>query len=208
MTDLIRGLFSSPILTIIVMLGMLTFTTTWAFRQKEYPGYMLGWLVGIFAIIVSQATSDTRSMPAPDETEIAAVTLPLLSVMAMTFFGMGLGGGVLFLLRRFVDKQVQRSLYVAFFTAMLVILLYILSSTTGRTNQLTSIFGLAFAIGALATLVMGGSPQRSNIRTSRVAAGSRGGGGPNPNPGNDIPEAHLDRARSRFDEFRRRIDRN
>ncbi len=207
MTDLIRGLFSSPVLTILVMLGMLAFVTSWAFRQKEYPGYLLGWLVGIFAIIVSQATSDTRSMPSPDEAEIAATTLPLLSVMGVTIIGMGIGGGVLFLLRRFVDRQIQRSLYVAFFTAMLVILLYTLSSTTGRTNQLTSIFGLAFAIGSLAVVVVGGSPRRS-LRTNR-ASGSRGGGRPEPdNVPNDIPEAHLDRARSRFDEFRRRIDRH
>jgi len=207
MTDLIRGLFSSPVLTILVMLGMLAFITSWAFRQKEYPGYLLGWLVGIFAIIVSQATSDTRSLPSPDEAEIAATTLPLLSVLGVTIIGMGIGGGVLFLLRRFVDRQIQRSLYVAFFTAMLVILLYTLSSTTGRTNQLTSIFGLAFAIGSLAVVVVGGSPRRS-LRTNRPS-GSMGGGGPEPdNAPNDIPEAHLDRARSRFDEFRRRIDRH
>ncbi|MFW5696392.1 MAG: hypothetical protein ACOCXR_01260 [Phototrophicaceae bacterium] len=206
MTDLIRGLFSSPVLTILVMLGMLAFITSWAFRQKEYPGYLLGWLVGIFAIIVSQATSDTRSMPSPDEAEIAATTLPLLSVIGVTIIGMGIGGGVLFLLRRFVDRQVQRSLYLAFFTAMLVILLYTLSSTTGRTNQLTSIFGLAFAIGSLAVVVVGGSPRRT-WRTNRPS-GNIGGVGPEPDTPNDIPEAHLDRARSRFDEFRRRIDRH
>lgn len=200
MADLIRGLFSSPILTIFVMLGMLIFVTSWAFRNKEHAGYLLGWLLGIFAIIVSQATSDTRSMPSPDEAEIAATTLPVLSVIAASVFGLGIGAGVLFLLGRFANSRVVRSLDVAFFTAVLVVLLYILSSTTGRTNQLTSIFGLAFAIGALATLVLSGFTVRPVNRSA---------GRPNPQAqASDIPEANLNRARTRFDEFRRRIDRH
>jgi small-conductance mechanosensitive channel len=204
MFGLIESILLSQFLIFMVIFAMLLVVTSWAFRAREYPGYILGWLVGIFFIIVYRTVTGGET-PAPDAVEEIAeaaqseeIRLSLFAVLIPSLFGLISGFGVLYFLREFGSTRTRRSITIAVLTSIVIIVLYFLATTTQYTGRIIGIFALAFAIGALTTIVIGGGSPRPP--RSAPPGGQSGGDDP-------LPSAQLSATQDRFDRLRRRIER-
>jgi hypothetical protein len=197
MFRLIESILLSQVLIFMVMSVMLLVVTVWAFRQREYAGYLLGWLVGIFFVIVYQTVTGGDASPAEVEALEEAVEQPelrlsLLAVMVPSIIGLVAGFSLLLLLRTFSSTQAKRAVTIAVLTATVLIMMYFLAITSEATARIFGIFALAFAIGTLINIVLGGPTLRGPQR---------------PPPGDGLPSAQIDATQERFDRLRRRIDR-
>jgi hypothetical protein len=199
MYDIFQDVFLSPFLFFIVMIGMMIALTVWAFRLQEYAGYILGWLVAIFVIVVWATV--TGGQPSGVEEEAAQiqtedVRLSLFAVAVPSLLGLLGGFGTLFVMREFSGSRTWRSATIALLTWLLVMTIYFLLSSSALVSRLVGIFALAFAIGALSTVVFFGSPTprpperrfNPNERTDYYRTG-------------EIPEARVED--DRFDRLRR-----
>ena len=204
MFDLIEAVILSDFLIFIVFSIMLGAVTLWTFRENEYLGYALGWLVGIFFIVIYvSVTGDPTATEAVEEvTEDADSRLTLFAVMMPTFLGLLFGFGVLFIVKMYSGSGTRRSLVIAVLTAILVGVLFFLATADDYARRLIGIFALAFAIGSLTTMVLGvGSGKQSN-KGRAPQQNIRPPGAPRSTQ--DIPVARIPEApESRLDSIRR-----
>jgi hypothetical protein len=194
MFELIEDILLSNVLILLVFSIMLFGVTVWAFRTNEYAGYALGWLVGLFCIIAYRAlVGDPGGDAATEVGEVVDTTLNFFVIVFMSFLGLIIGLGLVFIMRYFSGSRIRNGLPIAVMTATLVVILFVLVTSGEETQQAMSIFGLAFGIGALSNyVVLGQFPSR---RTT----------GPADYQSQDIPTAQADDSmRSNFDRLRRR----
>ena len=205
MFALIESIFLSDVLIFLIVLAMLGVVTSWALRQREYPGYVLGWLVAIFFVIVYNSLPGAEVAPPPEDEE--NVSLSFLSILMTSLCGLLVGFAVLLFVRLRGRSRTQRGVTIALLTSSLIIMMFFLSLSGEETRRVIGIFSLAFAIGALVTIVIGVVP-------------TPGGGGPfnrQPPPpeqgqgggqyGNQAaPRTPLEDAQKRFERLRRRIE--
>lgn len=182
MFDLIEDIILSDFLIFIVVIAMLVVVTSWAFRTREYPGYVLGWLVGIFLIIMYRALFGDGS-GAEETVETVERRLSFFTVICPSFIGLLLGFGLLYFIRNYGASHARRALTVAIMTALLIVVLFFLSISSQATRQVMGLFALAFSIGVLSNLVVLIAP----YRTSLDAQG--------------VPRTRYDRLRRRDDEL-------
>lgn len=185
MFELIEDIILSDFLILIVVVAMLVVVTSWAFRTGEYPGYVLGWLVGIFFIVTYRALFGDTSA-AEETVETVETRLSFFTVTCPSFIGLLLGFGVLFFIRNFGASHARRALTVAIMTALLIIVLFFISTAGQTTRQVMGLFALAFSIGALSNLVVLIGPYGAS-----VDAGAQG----------LAPRSRFDRLRRRRDDF-------
>ncbi len=173
MGDFIQQVLFSDFM-ILGLVGMvILIITIWSNSLKEYPGYLLGWLVGIFLIVMIS----TLLPPPPALVESAVPVVPTPSTITFfgliipSIFGLGLGFGLLYGIRlgAYGNSRVGRALTVAALMSFSLTAGYVLlrSSTADRWGL--AVFALTFAIGALFNFILTrGSAARGNNLTSRI----------------------------------------
>lgn len=197
---LVEGIFLSDFMIFVLLSAMLLAMTWWAFRAGELAGYALGWLVGIFLVVVYSALFGETAVTVDEIANAEPVQLTMLSVTGASLLGL-VGGFAILLFVQLPNPfplAQRRALTVALLTAMVLIGLYILSSSDEYTRKTLGIFSLAFGIGLLVNIVLNGG-----------TAGARGNGKPPDYPAQNAAGGppRADSPQSRFDRLRRRIER-
>jgi len=191
MLDLIESILLSDLLILVVLIIMLGVVTRWAMSSKDYPAYALGWLVGIFFIVIFRALSGDESTPVEETVETTKSTLNVFLVLFSALIGIGGGLGMMFAIRRFAGHAgAGKSVTIAVSTSTLIIVLFILATSGETSRQVISIVALAFAIGALSAYVLKLGIRAPRTSVSRYAT-------------QNIPAAKVD---ARLDQHRRRYD--
>lgn len=156
MVQFIQNLFLSPFL-IVIVLGIVFLALSWwsLKRRREYIGYGLGWLIGVFGMVVYGALVGEPDPVAQGAIDFT-VTLNLFQVLFPSFIGISLGAGAMSLVRSTDNKGVQNSIVVAMLTALSlwVLFLMLVSSTFPATQRMIGLFALAFGIGALTMMAI------------------------------------------------------
>lgn len=203
MVQFIQNFFLSPFLIFIILIAVFFWLSWWAIqRRKEYVGYGLGWLIGVFGMVIYGALVGDPPAVAQTDTTIPN-TLNIFQVTLPSILGLVLGAWSMSLIRQTSDKSVQKSIVVALLTALAlwVLFLMIVSTAYPTTQRMIGIFALAFAIGALTMLaVFRQSPTRvpqSDISASSFSAQADQRNIPSMPP-------HVDEGKSIRDRIRRR----
>lgn len=163
MGQFLQSVILSNFMVVAVTLIMLAIITMWAFRQREYAGYLLGWLAGIFLMLL--LTTLTPPAP-PTDPNLPPEPPPVLTFFGLLFpslLGLVFGFGALALTRLGAasDSRVGRALTVAVLTSFTLASGYLILLTTSAQRASLAIFALAFAIGALTNFIF----TRSAFRT-------------------------------------------
>lgn len=214
MNDLILGVFLSDFM-IFVLMGLLgLMLTIWAFSVKEYAGYALGWLVGIFLIIVLSTLFpriETADLPA--ETDAGLPVLGFFSVVVPGGFGIAVGFALMMLIgtARSSSRGIVQALTIAILMTINLVSGYLMLLTIQAVRLTIAIFVLAMAIGALSQFILtrytasSPAPQAAPPPPAQEQA---------PPPNGQInaqtqaqPQQYEPpRVRSRFEQLRRRYD--
>jgi hypothetical protein len=163
---LIEQILFSDIM-IIGLLGLvIILLSVWARNLREWAGYILGWLVGIFFILMLI----TLLPPAPplDPTAPAQPdTLTFWELIVPSFFGLLIGFGLLFLIRlnSATDNRVRRALMVAGLMSFTLVAGYLVLRSNISDRVGLAIFILTFAIGALINYILTRSMASRNAAT-------------------------------------------
>lgn len=218
---MIQDIVLSPILIFLMFFVVLVLVTRWASSRREMPAYILGWMIGIFFIIIYQsafgATRPPASEPVGEELSLAALLIPsALGLMA------GLGASAMY--NYVVRTHTRRSIAVAIITASLILTLFLIVTVTDHEARVFGVFALAFGIGVLGTFVVGGgtsaaphvhqdAPRQTathrQISDDDLVPRPPDNFQPLPNRPPTEPEVPVEGAevsRSRLDEIRKRFD--
>ncbi len=171
---------------------------------REYAGYGLGWMIGLFFVLVY------LSVGGEPQTDEPVRFLNGIQVFTATLFGLIVGSIIIFGLRFGMRHARAISLQVAIYTALNLTLLFLVFIAGPITQRMIGIFGLAIGIATLFAMVLFPTPQREqelNIRAQSATQGTQpynpqnpgaGGGGNNP-----IGNSRLDEIRNRMNNERR-----
>lgn len=198
-----QDIILSQALIIVALLAVFFVISRWALAVlREYPGYALGWMMGLFFIIVRISVGGSEPRP-----EDAVTYVNGLQVFVSTLFGL-LVGSVILLALRFGMKHARAvALQVAAYTALNIILIFLVAISSNPVFQkMIGIFSLAIGIAALFAMVLFPTPQHEhelNIRSQGVTQtqGTQPLNAPNPqnpNPGQgggNIGSSRLDEIR-------------
>jgi hypothetical protein len=203
MVEFIESIVLSQLLVFLLLMGILLSLTQWAWREKEYAGYALGWLVGILLILMYGSLTGGISTPAENTDDF---DLSFFTVVIPSFFGIITGYGVLYFLEAFrgSGQNRRRSLTIAILTTLDVFLLYIVFDLSGQASRIIGIFALGFAIGALFNRVLDSTavPTRGQFETRDEQGPRMQPFEEGPPSGNRQPPS-IDPNRDRFDNLRR-----
>jgi len=130
--------------------------TGWTRVLREWAGYLLGWLLGIFFILVLSTLFPVPVAP-PVGTPVppAENTLTFFELIIPSFIGLIVGFGVLFVIRLVgsSDFRVWRALVVAGLLSFTLTAGYLLLRTNISDRWGLAVFALTFAIGALLNFI-------------------------------------------------------
>lgn len=202
MFDLIQSVILSDFMILMVFGIMLLAVTSWAFRLREYPGYILGWLIGIFFIVIYTSLTGDTGQTTTDPAQTTEVTLTAFGVLFPAFFGLLFGFGLLFAVRMYGNMGARQGILIASLTATLVSVIFFLAVSGDYSRRIVGIFALAFSIGALSTYVL---RVGSSSSTPRFSASAVDRPGQIPRGTQEIPEARINESpyQSRLDSIRR-----
>lgn len=174
--------FLSQWLIFSCLLVVFLLLTRWTVGTlREYAGYGLGWLVALFFILVYASLGGGI-----DQTRANEVFLNGFHVFISTVVGVLAGVGVLVAYRFGTQNARTLALQISVYTALNLILLFLLVVEGPIAQRMIGIFSLALGIVALFGLVMFPSQAREqeiNLRSAGGTQGSRpidpgtGGGG-------------------------------
>jgi hypothetical protein len=153
MGDFLQQIFLSDVVIFLVMGFALMLVTGWMIVLREFAGYLLGWLVGIFLIIVlSTLLPGGTQSPADD----FVVNVTFLMLMLPSMVGLAAGFGVMWLIRMGIESNswVGRALTIAAITSAILVTWYLMLLTVYQTRLMIGIFALTFAIGALFSFIL------------------------------------------------------
>lgn len=217
MFDLIESLILSDVTIILLLVAMLGVVTSWAMRNREYPGYLLGWLAGILIVIVYRSLGGQSVEPvsAGELVEDTEVTLSFFTVLLSVVLGLVVGYFMLFAAQRLGgtpsgNGRGRRGLTIAVMTASLIVTIFALTIAGADFRRTLGLFALSVAVGALSNVVIGATPtgflrgrgQSQSRFTSQNAPPPTGG-----NPyGNPPPPVSSDDAQRKFEELRRKVE--
>jgi hypothetical protein len=138
----------------IMLFGAFIVISRWSLVfLKEYAGYALGILVGMFFMLVYISLGGGADDATIDPTLVRR-TLNIFEVFIATFFGMMFGAVVIIGLRFGTRFARGVSLQVAFYTALNVILLFMVVIAGPITQRMIGIFALSIGIASLFAMVL------------------------------------------------------
>jgi len=195
MVALVMDVLLSKWIVFFMLLVAFLFVSRWALGVlREYAGYALGWMVGLFFVLVYVSLGG-GSRDGGTDTD---ATLSFFSVFLSTLFGVAFGGVVMLGLRFGMRYARGVALQVAFYSALCVILLFLVFAEGTLASRSIGIFALAFGIATLFAVVI----FPSGSRRSMGAQSAQGDGDPNGGNGygNDqnLPMSRLDEIRQRM----------
>ena len=206
MVQFIQNFFLSPFLILLILLAVFIILSLWALqRRREYIGYGLGWLIGVFAMVVYGAL--VGDPPPASQTELTnEATLNVLQVIFPSIIGIVLGIVAVWMVNQTRYRGVQKSLVVALLTAtsIWILFLMVVSAAYPLTQRMIGLFTLAFAIGAVSMFAIVRQP---HIPISDSNAPSRKPDVVDNNPRSRIPNAPVINRASIGNRVRDRIDR-
>ena len=210
MFEIFEDILLSEFLLFVVLAFMLLAVTSWAFRNRDFAGYALGWLMGILIIIIyqtltgGQATGEeAQEVPRDIERSLSAIM-----VIFPALLGLFSGFGSMFFMRLFGTSQRTRSFTVAILTALLVLGVYLVFGLSDRASRIVAIFALAFGVGALSTIVLGASGVPARFQSDTNASSLRAQSVQSPYEIEDqAPSADLRIEQAKYDRLRRKIKR-
>lgn len=156
MGNLFQEVFLSNVMIFLVMGFIMLLVTGWAFSLREYAGYILGWLTGVFLIIVLS----TLIQPVPtsefEAFDVASVEIDFLSLMIPSALGLVVGFGLLMLIRSggYSDSRVRRAITMAITVTIVLVSWYLMLQTYAGTRVLIAVFLLTFAIGGMLSFIL------------------------------------------------------
>jgi uncharacterized integral membrane protein len=156
---MIQNIILSPILIFLMFFVVLLMVTRWANSRREMPAYILGWMIGIFAIIIYQSLVGDST---PTESELIENAiddkgqLNLAALLIPSALGLVAGLGASAVYAYVVRTHARRSIAVAIITSSLILTLFLIVTVTDHEARVFGVFALAFGIGVLGTFVVGG----------------------------------------------------
>jgi hypothetical protein len=186
----IQRLLLSEFVIFAVLIVAFVYLTRRALALREYAGYGLGWLVGIFIMVVYSSTLATP--PSDASTVSAEVSLSFFQIVLPSLCGGGFGLAVLWIIAQAQNGARRQSLTIAIMTALCVVLIFFLFVAEYDVRRMIGIFALAFGICATLAIVLFGQPN-STARAGFTAQGAPPSGGT---------------GRSRLDEIRDQFRQN
>lgn len=208
MVQFIQQFFLNPFLIFLILMAVFIVVSIWAIRRRqEYIGYGLGWLIGVFGMVIYGALVGDAE-PVAQAEPIIETSMNVLQVTIPSILGIGLGAWTMSLVVQSRKTGMLRSIIVAFLTALSLWLVFFLlvSAPYPPAQRMLGLFAWAFGIGALtmmAILRQGGT----NIPSStQQAAIQNDPAGRNLPPQRRIPSAQIDDQNTRT-RFRNREDR-
>lgn len=191
MLGIIQEIFLSPLFILVVLLVIFGMLTRWAvFNLQEYPGYGLGWLLGVFFIVVYSALVGNQAPPDPPLLDAPANPLNIFQIAVSAFVGFGTGIATIIVSRLWTSSRVRQSLKVATFTTLAIIILFMMVVSNYDVQRMIGIFALAFSIAAVSIYVI--FPQQANDQ-------------PAPPRMEGVSSQNLEAPASRLDEIRSRM---
>ncbi|MEO1289719.1 MAG: hypothetical protein AAFV93_18305 [Chloroflexota bacterium] len=200
--SLFQDVILSQWLIMIALGAVFIIVSRWALTvYSEYPGYILGWLIGAFFIIVRLSVGDA------DRPDGVPQYLDSVQVFVSTLMGLGVGAVIVLALRFGMSQAQAVSLQVAIYTGGLIIMLFTVFIGTPVAQKMIGIFGLAIGIATLFAMVLFPSPKRKeqlNLKVQSATGASQpintqnpaGQGGGMPQNGS-VPQSRLDQIRKR-----------
>lgn len=202
MGEFLQSILLSDFMIFVVMGVIGLIITFWAFSAREYAGYALGWLVGIFIVMLFtslfprgdiQTTADDIATNAPG--------LTFFSIVIPGMIGVGIGFGTLSLisLARNTTRSKVKALVIALLLSLTLSSGYLMLLTTQSVRLMIAIFILAVAIGALFQWIIA---RRSPLQEAEMIAAMEEADIP---PAAPVQAYEAARPARRFPEIRRRF---
>jgi hypothetical protein len=205
----IQQFFLNPILIFFILIVAFVVVSVWSIRQRqEYIGYGLGWLIGLFGMVIYGAlVGDNEAVAQADP--ITETAMNVLQVTIPSIIGIGLGAWTMSLVVQSRKTGMLRSIIVAFLTALSLWLVFslLVSAPYPTTQRMLGLFTWAFGIGALTMIAIArqGSARIPSIMNPQ-ANPSADPAGRNVTPTRQVPSAKIDDPNTR-PSFRDRVDR-
>lgn len=192
MVSVVMDVLLSKWIVFFMLLVAFAFVSRWALQTlRENAGYALGWMVGLFFILVFVSLGGGSRDASVD----ASLSLSFLNVFLATLFGVLFGGVVMIGLRYGMRYARGVALQVAFYTALCVILLFLVFAEGTQASRSIGIFALAFGITTLFAIVIFPSGNRRQQVTQLNAQNAPNNGYGN---GDGQPMSRLDEIRQRM----------
>ncbi len=199
MVSLVMDIFLSKWIVFFMILVAFAFVSRWSLQTlREYAGYALGWMVGLFFILVYVSLGGGSQ----DGTADASLSLSFFDVFMATLFGVLFGGVVMIGLRYGMRYARGVALQVAFYTALCVILLFLVFAEGTQASRSIGIFALAFGIATLFAVVI--FPSGNRRQSTQVNAQTAPGEGSGYGNGDGAPMSRLDQIRERMNDRNQR----
>lgn len=149
MGELIQSIFLSDF-TIIMLISLTGLAITgWAISKREYTGYILGVLAGIFLVLLFSTIFPEAE---PVETEqVSSRSLTFLTVFIPGLFGLVLGVGVPAAMNATQLNAYRRvrALSIALLMSLVISAGYLMLLASTNIRMMIAVFILAIAIGVL-----------------------------------------------------------
>jgi hypothetical protein len=156
MADLLRELFLSPLLIFVVLLFIFVALSYWSVLVLgEYTGYVLGWLVGLFIVVVFASLGVQPDVQAQN-VELERATLNIFQVLCSAGIGLIIGISALFFRLISLPFRTPRGVQVAMVTSLWVTLMFLMFLVGIEAQRMIGIFALAFCIARLFGVVLAG----------------------------------------------------
>jgi hypothetical protein len=168
MGELMQSIILSDFMMFFLVGIMMILITSWAYSRREYAGYLLGWLIGLLAMIIlsvfsiGSAAADLSPVAQVDVFRDPAV---MVGMLFSSTLGVGMGFLVMSLARDSYETQsrVRRSLTIAVATSFTLASGYLLLITARPFRLVIAVLVLGLAIGALLSFVLGQQRVRSGV---------------------------------------------
>jgi hypothetical protein len=143
--------------------------SSWAYSLREGAGYLLGWLVGIFLMLVLTtlfpyvaAPVDSAGQPIPNPLTFGELIIP-------SILGLISGFGLLLIVRigGYSDSRIRRALTVATLMSFTLVTGYVILRSSIDERGSLAVFVLTFAIGALVNFILTRSMNRSYLSNTQ-----------------------------------------
>lgn len=198
--DLFRELFLSPVLIFLVLFAIFAALSYWAIViLREYPGYALGWLIGLFFAVIYYSLGGDIDATAQAEQR---TQLNLLQVLCPGIFGLLLGGMLMFLIRLGQGYTATQGIKIASLTALMVTLIFLMFVVDINGQRMIGIFALSLCIAGLFAMVVFRSGT-STFQAQAQMAPPTAPGGMQPPPNSPVM-SRLDEIRARMQQRPRR----
>lgn len=194
MIQFIQNLFLGDVFIFLVLFVVLIVVTNWARGRREYTGYLLGWMIGIFFVIIY------GSITGPNDNEVAAqvaeagqIALGLGQVIVASLIGLLTGAGIILFIKITGDTRAKSALKVAIMTGLSVIVLFLMFVVSPETRRMIGIAAFAFGIAALLANMLYTPPTQAQAFSAQ-AVDDFG----DPHDNEPSGQSRLDRIRNRM----------